>query len=66
MLFHVGMPLQQLPQHLAQDSHAVAVYNAYAAGGGHHGAVQEFVHVVARFFGALAVGRSCAVPESIG
>ena len=45
---------QHLRDHLLQDAHAVAVHDADAAGGGHHRAVQEFVHRVARLLGALA------------
>jgi hypothetical protein len=39
---------------LFEDPHAVAVYDADAAGGGHYGAVQEFIHGVAGLLGALA------------
>src|SRR5450759_4027934 len=48
------MLAQHLRHHPFQYAHAVAVYDSYTAGGGHHGAVQEFVDRVARLFRPLA------------
>src|ERR1035441_719926 len=50
---HVRMLAQHLRHHPLQHAHAVAVDDAHAAGGGHHGAVQEFVDGVVRLFRPL-------------
>jgi hypothetical protein len=51
---HVRVAAEQLGNDFLEDPHAVAVHDADAAGGGHYGAVEEFIHGVARLLCALA------------
>src|SRR5262249_48169456 len=52
--FHMRAGFQQLPDCLAQNSHAMSVHDADAAGRRHHGRVEEFFYAVAGFVGVLA------------
>src|SRR5205823_14015958 len=52
--FHVGAGFQKFPDCLPQNTHAVSVHNADAAGRRHHGGVEKLFHAVASFFSMLA------------
>src|ERR1022692_4654604 len=50
----VRVVAEEFGDDLLEDPHPVAVHDADAAGGSHHGAVQELIHGIASLFGMLA------------
>ena len=48
------MPRQKIGNRTLQDSHAMAVNDTNAVDFGERRAVQQFIHLMAGFFGALA------------
>src|SRR5260370_2045395 len=51
---HVWARFQKVRDHLLQNSHAVSMYYADAAGGGHDGGVQELLHTITRLLSVFA------------